>query len=169
MDQNNTLHRQILERMQEKETDELLSIWDENDHSAWTDEAFSVVEQILKERLGEVPPQTPDYGPGMPRSASEEIEKAAEDEEYNQTDLRFRRIGFYAKVLSYLVLGGAAAINVFISFGWLRQAWPLTQTFAGSVGAVLLVSAVSLIFYVLLQFVTQGVNILLEIRDNTSE
>jgi hypothetical protein len=43
--------------MQDKGTDELLQIWTQNDRSEWTDTAFSVIEEVLLERLGEIPPQ----------------------------------------------------------------------------------------------------------------
>lgn len=59
MDKNseNSMRSGIYARMREKETDELLQIRTQNDHSEWTDAAFSVIEEILSERLGEIPPQ----------------------------------------------------------------------------------------------------------------
>jgi len=38
-----------------RETEELLEIWNKNDRGEWTDLAFDVVEEILRERLGELP------------------------------------------------------------------------------------------------------------------
>jgi hypothetical protein len=43
--------------MQFKDTDELIYIWQSNNHYEWTDEAFTVVREILLERLGELPAQ----------------------------------------------------------------------------------------------------------------
>ena len=51
------LRGQIYENMSFKETDELLDIWETNDRVEWSDEAFSVVEEILKARNGNVPAQ----------------------------------------------------------------------------------------------------------------
>ena len=52
-----SMRRGIYVRMRQKETDELLQIWTQNDRSEWTDAAFSVIEEILSERLGDIPPQ----------------------------------------------------------------------------------------------------------------
>jgi hypothetical protein len=40
-----------------KETEDLLEIWNTNDHEDWSDSAFEVIKQLLSERLGEVPLQ----------------------------------------------------------------------------------------------------------------
>ena len=49
------LRQQTYETMDEMDTDELIEIWQEADHEEWTDLAFDVVQQILLERIGEVP------------------------------------------------------------------------------------------------------------------
>lgn len=51
------LREQIYGNLNLKETDELLEIWQKNDHVEWSDTAFDVVKDILIERIGEVPPQ----------------------------------------------------------------------------------------------------------------
>jgi hypothetical protein len=50
---------QLYHSLQSKDTDELLSIWNSNDHKVWSDACFIVVEQLLTERLGTVPKQHP--------------------------------------------------------------------------------------------------------------
>ncbi len=58
MDKNtndNSLKKQIRERMLLKETEELLEIWNKDDHGEWSEEAFQVVNEILRERLGRAP------------------------------------------------------------------------------------------------------------------
>ena len=40
----------IYEHVKLKETEELLRIWEENDHSQYSGEAFQAIEQILRER-----------------------------------------------------------------------------------------------------------------------
>jgi hypothetical protein len=54
---NSDLRAQIRNRMQLKETDELREIWQTNDHLEWSDNAFEVVEEILKERGVDLPEQ----------------------------------------------------------------------------------------------------------------
>ncbi len=51
------LQNHIYTRMQEKDTQELITIWVRNDHTEWSDEAFNVIESILLEKLGSLPAQ----------------------------------------------------------------------------------------------------------------
>ncbi|MCP4141705.1 MAG: hypothetical protein GY755_15770 [Chloroflexi bacterium] len=53
--QSSTLSSAIYRNMQLKETDELLQIWMLNDREEWSDEAFSIVHDILVERTGDAP------------------------------------------------------------------------------------------------------------------
>ncbi|MBI5297427.1 MAG: hypothetical protein HY869_18265 [Chloroflexi bacterium] len=61
---NADLRSQVRNNLSIKETDELLDIWQANDRAAWTDITFDLLEEILRERLGEVPPQV-----GLPTQA----------------------------------------------------------------------------------------------------
>jgi hypothetical protein len=54
---NSDIREQIYNNMNLKETDELLNIWETNDRVEWSDEAFAVVEEILKARIGNMPTQ----------------------------------------------------------------------------------------------------------------
>jgi len=51
------LDENIRVRMQLKGTEELLEIWNRNDHKKWSDPVFPVVKEILLERLGKIPEQ----------------------------------------------------------------------------------------------------------------
>jgi len=55
--QESALSKSIYQNMQLKDSDELLKIWVQNDRIEWSDEAFSIVHDILLERLGSVPEQ----------------------------------------------------------------------------------------------------------------
>ena len=55
--QESTLSKSIYQNMQLKDSDELLKIWVKNDRLEWSDEAFSIIHDILLERLGNVPEQ----------------------------------------------------------------------------------------------------------------
>jgi tetratricopeptide (TPR) repeat protein len=48
---------QIQDNLRLMETDELLEIWQTADHEEWTDLAFEVIQEILRDRLGEIPAQ----------------------------------------------------------------------------------------------------------------
>ena len=54
---NSNFRKQIYNGFNLKETDELVEIWQQNDRVQWSEDAFSVVEEILRERLGELPAQ----------------------------------------------------------------------------------------------------------------
>jgi tetratricopeptide (TPR) repeat protein len=53
------VRQQTYESLDDMDTDELVEIWQEADHTEWTDLAFEVVQQILMERIGEVPARQP--------------------------------------------------------------------------------------------------------------
>lgn len=48
----------VRKNLEAKSSEELLKIWEENDRSQWTDEAFEAVKQILLERGRQLPPQS---------------------------------------------------------------------------------------------------------------
>lgn len=54
---SNNLRQQIYNNFNLKETDELIEIWQKNDRVEWAEDTFSVIQEILQERLGELPPQ----------------------------------------------------------------------------------------------------------------
>lgn len=54
---NEGLRQQMYGNLNLKETDELLDIWQTNNRGEWSDDAFEVVESILKERGVEIPQQ----------------------------------------------------------------------------------------------------------------
>ena len=53
----NEHNNEIYTHMQVKTNEELIQIWQENDHVAWHDEVFDIIAELLQERLGELPPQ----------------------------------------------------------------------------------------------------------------
>jgi hypothetical protein len=54
---SDSLRKQIYNNLNLKETDELVEIWQQNDRVEWSEDTFSVIQEILQERLGELPPQ----------------------------------------------------------------------------------------------------------------
>ena len=51
------LREQIRNNLNFKNIYELLEIWKTNDRATWSDTTFEVLREILKERIGDVPPQ----------------------------------------------------------------------------------------------------------------
>ena len=54
---SNSLRNQIYSNFNLKETDELVEVWQKNDRVEWSEDTFSVIQEILQERLGKLPPQ----------------------------------------------------------------------------------------------------------------
>jgi len=78
------LRGQIYSSLNLKGTDELLEIWQTNDRTEWSDTAFDVVEEILKERDVEVPIQDePVY---------EGIEEDEDSENFGFSDMELKII-----------------------------------------------------------------------------
>jgi hypothetical protein len=65
------LDRQIYNNLNLKETDELIEIWQTNNHNEWSDSAFEAIQKILIFRTGELP---------QPKSAVEKSDVFPEDE-----------------------------------------------------------------------------------------
>jgi hypothetical protein len=51
--------RQMRFVLEQRDTEELLSIWTTNDRAEWTDDGFDAIGQILLDRLGSLPAQGP--------------------------------------------------------------------------------------------------------------
>lgn len=69
---NKDLRRQIHSRMNVKDTEELLDIWQTNDRFEWSDDTFDVVRGVLQERGVDIPEQNePIYEHGRQKSDSD--------------------------------------------------------------------------------------------------
>lgn len=72
----------VYNTLKERDTEELLDIWQKNDRYEWSDVAFDAIKQILLQRLGEIPEQ------GEPIYDQEELktrgEEKSEQEEENE-------------------------------------------------------------------------------------
>jgi hypothetical protein len=160
-----TIRRQMLE----KDTDELLQIWKENDRTEWTDTAFEVIREILLERTGSLPPQQ------EPEVAS--AKSPANDDEgdtyYNSG--RFMNIALWAKTLSWLFLGSSILLVLLALYSFFGYTMSQLQS-AINPSTIIVYSLVipnfaTLLFgallFVLLQALGEGIYILMDIEDNT--
>jgi len=81
---NDKLHKQIYSSLNLKETDDLLEIWQTNDRAEWSDDAFQVIEEILRNRGEEIPEQN--------KPVYEHTEEVGNDENLGFSDLELKII-----------------------------------------------------------------------------
>jgi hypothetical protein len=158
---------QIYANMQEKDTDELLEIWEENDRSEWTDEAFQAVRSILLQRLGRVPEQ------GEPRDEYDALlDEADESQADYPTERKLIWIAELARNVSWLNVGVAvvyALYRLMDGFSNLQPVAGLVRLgFMQGLG-ILLTVADGLVFagviFVLLQAVAEIIYLIMDIRE----
>lgn len=135
----------LLSKMREKETEELLTIWQKNDRQAWSDDAFEAIHQVLQERLEEIPEQAqPVKPPRMPPNLH-----------------RLTTIAAWAKFFSWvvLVIAGLAFVYsltfVFIdtlSTNWISWIVAELSSIAFAGFAFIVLQAVAEIIYFLLNY-----------------
>lgn len=89
---------EVKKHMEQKTTDELLSIWIKNDREEWSNDAFEAVKQILTERGIELPPQDPPPA------------KPAKDESSEERKTHKRSIGRSIIAIGIILAGVEAAL-----------------------------------------------------------
>jgi hypothetical protein len=92
----NSYSAQVRRSLSEKETEELVAIWLEDDRNEWTTEAFQAIESILIERLGALPDRN---------SLEEDEDEDDEIEIEYPFDRRLYRIANWSGRISWIVLG----------------------------------------------------------------
>jgi hypothetical protein len=156
-----TEKQQIQQRMQEKDTEELLDIWKRNDRSEWTDVAFEVVREILVERIGEAPPQNT---PGTDVSDEED-----EEDTFHNT----RRITLLAEIalkLSWLFVIWGVVFTGILYYQHLQNRYYSNQNFLDLVsnfGAPLMIPFLCVFMFVLCRAIGEGLYVLLDIEANS--
>lgn len=152
--------RQIVKQLEGRETDDLLNIWKKNDRQEWSDEAFDAIREILSQRIDSLPPQ------GMSDAIPGEDEEEEADTYYNFE--QFIRISSYARILSWLFLGGAVVLTL---ARFLKEVVGVRDISLDS-----LVTAIINYFFVLLsgafsfvvlQALAEGIYLLIDIESNT--
>lgn len=174
---NNEFRQQIYNELNLRETDDLLDIWQENNRFEWSDDAFEVINEILKARGVEIPEQdeakyeqneTKDY-----KFSDEEL-KIIHDE--NPPD-------FYdpfevLRVCKWIVLAIKLMIGLIIIQNLLNisTSWHIAQSyfvgskyFLGAYPVTLLIVAANiaigiLLTYMPLKFLSQTLRILMEME-----
>jgi hypothetical protein len=119
---SNELREQIRNNLNLKNIYELLEIWKTNNRVVWSDATFEVLKEILKERIGEVPPQdepilenkedseeSDDINDGLEEWEAKLLDDENQPELYDTLDvLRLRdnidKVAF-AAIIIYVLLG----------------------------------------------------------------
>lgn len=163
-----SLRDEIYARMSEKDTEDLIEIYHENDLESPTEESLEIVRQILLERLGTLPePET---------EAEEESSPDEEEEEEFEfpQDKVLYRIADWSSRLSGIIVA-VAVINVIVKSGSYfafiidvpLAEWNSSRIF--DLVITILSYLETLLYagflYLLLQAVTEVIYLLMDIRD----
>jgi hypothetical protein len=161
--------QQIRRKLEERDTEDLITIWQKNDRDEWTPEAFVAIREILISRTGKIPEQTGRLPTDQQTAANEEISEEA-DTYYDKQNML--RIASYAKNLAVLV---AILFGLILIWGVISLFLAVfsTSSTAPSVFVPLSVVVASVIycgfFWIVLQLIGEGVYILMDIEENTRQ
>ena len=160
---DDSLKAQIQQRMQEKDTEDLVAICDHSDGEVWTDEAYAIARATLAARGVEPPDSASEYAGQAADDADEE-----EDEDVYHDFNRLMNVASWSSGLSWFFLGFAVIFLipvVMTLFSILGAGANILAAGLLLVGLALLV-LVSAFFFVLAQAVAQIVYLLLDIFDD---
>jgi hypothetical protein len=153
----------IQSRLAEYDTKDLLEIWYAADHEEWSDEAFEVIREILIKRLGEIPAREPE-------PVNDEPDPGAEETYHSPNKLL--RIATWAETLSWVVLvlylvnfAGRTISYIHAGFG----TWPTSLDGLTYWLSALSTPLIGVIYFLILQAVSQGIYILMDIEENGLE
>ncbi len=115
------LRQTIYRTLSLRDTDDLLTIWREGDRSQWTKTALEVIEEILRERLGELPPRQMDLAASMDRVPEESIPETSAESPPTPLFYHPHQVLLLEKRLRQVALGSVVLI-------FLRALLSLPQT-----------------------------------------
>jgi len=153
-------HRAQLEL---RETEDLAAIWRRQDRSEWTTEAFEAIRRILIERTGEVPVvDERDSGRGSGSIVSET------DAELWHSPDKLVRVATYARVLSWVNVAASVVYAILLLINGAGSYDPYNP---GSVVFTLMSGVLSVIQslfpFVVLQAISEGIYLFMDIEANT--
>jgi hypothetical protein len=168
-DSQNSEGIQLIRRsLEDRDTAELLEIWQKNDPGEWSPEAFQAIREILIERIGSVPDQQAREPEAQGEVESESEPESEPDTYYERKNMI--RLASRAKNLSVvvIVLFGLILIAVLISFLPVLLA-PFSQPQNFLIFLITLLVAFSLcaFFWIVLQVIGEGAYLLMDIEENT--
>src|SRR5258708_34749823 len=158
--------KSLRQKMQEKDTEELLEIWKKNDRTEWTDIAFEVIRETLIERTGEVPPQN-EFSSNL-----RELDESEADGDTYHSPRRIANIASIALPLSWFFLAWGIVFAVAMVIQELpRLGYDLNNLAIPSLLSALFVPSLpillGILLFVLCRAVAEGLYLLMDIEDNT--
>lgn len=169
--QDDPIQKQLYNRLSEKETEELVAIWQENDRGAWSEAAFAAIQKILLERLGELPEQAPPVDEGDDADDADEGQYVPR----YPNDNRLIWLAETSKMVSWaaLAVGLVYAVLKLGYYFWVQ--FPPAQWTLGRIYHIVAPVADqldSLLYagfaFLVLQAITEIIYLLMDIRDNTT-
>lgn len=155
--------RLIRDSMEDRKTQDLLEIWRKHDRDEWAPETFEAIRQVLLSRGFQVP-RRGENNPKEVDVVDQPTRAAARSDHEN-----FKRIAFYAKVMSQVVaviLGLMVIAVVAILIQEISAQQDLTSNLMMVVVLVLPVVFCGFV-WIVLQGISVGILILLDIKENT--
>lgn len=165
-DEMNPRIKQTRASLETRATKDLLEIWHRHDADEWTDEAFQAVHDILSDRLGSVPEPDPSQVSASKQDAKDESTWP----DFLHDPDRVFSLSYWARILAWAMLilyVGTTAWN-------LVNSWPGYQAFAQpsrllSLVPALLPIVLGVAYFVILQAVSQGLLLLMDIALDMSD
>jgi len=141
----------LMASLQEKDTQELLQMWEDTVHTGSDPDTIAAIRALLEERSGQVAPPIP---------------AVAEEDPYHSR-LITGRVASIANVLSWVVLAISALILIANLSAAVQS--PAFFSLMGllSLLNMLVVLLVGAIAYVILQAISEGLYLLMDIEENT--
>ena len=147
---------QIRRSLDERETAELIEIWEKNDRNEWSAEAFAAIREILLDRNGSVPHQA--------KPAEPEVDTYYDVDKMIRLSERAKNLSWLSLVLFGVlsVLEGVAIILLEFIIPGLSAAYLVLLFIA--IGFTALFCG---IFWLVSQAIAEGVYVLMDIEENT--
>jgi len=113
---NDDYRNEVFSMLILKDTEELVEIWQKNDRSVWSEVAFNVIEEILLNRLGSLPPQ--DKPKQKPAASAQLLDKLVDKNESISTKYPYLTgyVGFIALLMIASVIVGFIPLPSLLSF-----------------------------------------------------
>ena len=176
------LRKQIRSRLNLLETDELINIWHTNDHVAWTDLAFDVIQEILIERIGEPPSQDKLVANDIPTDLDLEVGDNENNDNNHENEPDFyepNEVLWLEKWLNRAALASIGATilvnlvslpnmrNIILTFNMVNLQWEALSWVIAIIIFVVVVAIESTIYYEALKTMGVVLRILMEMEFNS--